>query len=33
VDGVTDADFAIGGDPIYGDTSFKISSQSQSFAG
>ncbi len=33
VDGVTDAELAIGGDPVYGSTPFKISSQSQSFAG
>ncbi len=33
VDGVTDAEFACGGDPIYGSVPFKISSPSQSFAG
>ncbi|OHB82151.1 MAG: hypothetical protein A2V98_00880 [Planctomycetes bacterium RBG_16_64_12] len=33
VDGVTDAEFACGGDPIYGNVPFKISSTSQSFAG
>jgi hypothetical protein len=33
VDGVTDAEYACGGDPIYGSVSFKISSPSQSFAG
>ncbi|MCU0873307.1 MAG: LamG domain-containing protein, partial [Pirellulaceae bacterium] len=33
VDGVADAEFACGGDPVYGQTSFKISSPSQSFAG
>lgn len=33
VDGVTDAEYACGGDPVYGSVSFKISSPSQSFAG
>jgi hypothetical protein len=33
VDGVTDAEHACGGDPVYGSVSFKISSPSQSFAG
>lgn len=33
VDGVTDAQFACGGDPVYGTAPFQISSRSQSFAG
>lgn len=33
VDGVTDAEFACGGEPVYGSVPFKISSESQSFAG
>lgn len=33
VDGVTDAAFGCGGDPIYGSAPFRISSASQSFAG
>jgi hypothetical protein len=33
VDGVADAELAVGGDPLYGSAAFKISSPSQSFAG
>jgi len=33
VDGVSDAEFACGGDPIYGSVPFRISSPSQPFAG
>ncbi len=33
VDGVADAEFACGAEPVYGNVPFKISSESQSFAG
>ena len=33
VDGIPDGDLGVGGDPVYGPTSFKLSSPVQSFAG